>query len=120
MLVVGAGKRIGRATAIVLGEAGAHTVVLDRHPECAAEVAEAIRSGGGRADVVCADVTVADEVERAIEEASLATGDLDIGVNITGPAPRPSLSRKSGPRRQIRYFLASRARGLFSLSTRRV
>lgn len=69
MLVVGAGKRIGRATAIVLGEAGAHTVVLDRHPERAAEVAEAIRSGGGRADV-----TVADEVERAIEEASLATG----------------------------------------------
>ena len=106
MLVVWAGKGVGRATAIVLGEAGAHTVVLDRHPERAAEVAEAIRSGGGRADVVCADVTVADEVERAIEEASLAMGGLDIGQSITVAAARPSLSSRSEPRRQIRYSLA--------------
>jgi len=32
-LVVGAGKGIGRATAQLLGAAGAHTVVLDRHRE---------------------------------------------------------------------------------------
>jgi len=85
-LVVGAGKGIGRATARMLGDAGAHTIVLDRHHDRAEEVADEIRKAGGLAGVVIADVTSVAEVADAVDEADRLSGGLDILVNITGSA----------------------------------
>ncbi len=85
-LVVGAGKGIGRATAQLLGAAGAHTIVVDRHLDRAEEVAEAIARSGGRADAVVADALSVSAVRAAIAEAERLAGGLDVMVNITGSA----------------------------------
>lgn len=83
-LVVGAGKGIGRATARMLGDAGAHTIVLDRHLDRADAVVSEIREAGGRADAVCADVTSLAGVADAVARADRLSERLDILVNITG------------------------------------
>lgn len=86
VLVVGAGKGIGRASARLVAAAGAHTVVLDRHADRSLDVCEEIRSAGGRADHVVADVLHGAEIEAAVTAAEEATGGLDALVNITGSA----------------------------------
>lgn len=85
-LIVGAGKGIGRAAARMLGEAGAHVVVLDRHRECGEEVVTEIRNAGGQADFILADVASSVEAVAVIAEADHLAGSLDILVNITGSA----------------------------------
>ncbi|MBJ22298.1 MAG: SDR family oxidoreductase [bacterium] len=85
-LVVGAGMGIGRATARMLGAAGAHTVVLDRHGDRAEEVANVIREARGRAEVIVADVTASSDVVEVVDEADRLSGGIDILVNITGSA----------------------------------
>jgi NAD(P)-dependent dehydrogenase (short-subunit alcohol dehydrogenase family) len=86
VLVVGAGKGIGRVSARLVAGAGAHTVVLDRHADRALAVCEEIRTAGGRADHVVADVMNRTEIESAVAAAEDATGGLDTLVNITGSA----------------------------------
>ena len=83
-LVVGAGKGIGRATALLLGAAGARTIVLDRHLDRGEGVADEIVAAGGDAAALCADVGADGEVEGAVAEADRRAGGLDIVVNITG------------------------------------
>ena len=85
-LVVGAGKGIGRATAQLLAEAGARTIVLDRHRDRAEEVSEEIRRSGGRAEALVADVMSASQAPPVVAEAERLSGGLDLLVNITGSA----------------------------------
>lgn len=93
-LVVGAGKGIGRATARMLAAAGAHTIVLDRHADRAAEVVREIAAAGGRAAAVVADVQGGQARDRALDEAFARVPDLDVLVDITGSATwRPLLEQ---------------------------
>jgi NAD(P)-dependent dehydrogenase (short-subunit alcohol dehydrogenase family) len=85
-LVVGGGEGIGRATARMLGAAGAHTVVLDRHEDRGQRVAKEICDAGGRADAVFAELNSTADVSGFITEADRLAGGLDILVNITGSA----------------------------------
>lgn len=85
-LVVGAGQGIGRATALLLGRAGARTVVLDRHRDRAEQVALEIREAGGFGRAVVADGTVTAQIRSAVAEAEQLSGGLDLLVNITGSA----------------------------------
>ena len=85
-VVVGAGKGIGRATALQLAAGGAHTVVLDRHADRAESVSEEIREAGGRSDWVVADATQARTLEEVMEAVWARSPELDILVNITGSA----------------------------------
>lgn len=85
-LVVGAGQGIGRATALLLGSAGASTVVLDRHSDRGVNVADEIVAAGGKARSICADVTRADEAAEAVRQADRMARGLDIVVNIVGSA----------------------------------
>lgn len=87
---------IGRATARILGAAGAKVIVLDRHPARGERVAEEIRIAGGRAVVVCADLAGRDAVGPALSRAEDEADGLDILVNITGSATwRPLLELDS-------------------------
>ncbi|MBW2271062.1 MAG: SDR family oxidoreductase [Deltaproteobacteria bacterium] len=83
-LIVGAGKGIGRATALLLGAAGARTIVLDRHLDRGQGVADEIAAAGGDAAALCADLSTDGEVEGAVAEADRKADGLDIVVNITG------------------------------------
>ncbi len=85
-IVTGAGTGIGKAIALELGSSGAAVVVnYNRSAEAAREVVETIRSGGGKAEAVQADVTRKADVERLVQTTlELFDARLDILVNNAG------------------------------------
>lgn len=83
-LITGAGSGIGRATALLFALEGAAVAIVDRDADAAKETAAAIGNGGGRALAVQADVTIADDVERACAVASDTYGGLDVVYNNAG------------------------------------
>lgn len=83
-LVTGASSGIGRATALLFAEAGARVALVSRSREALAEVAAQIRAAGGEAFAISADVTVEDDVRRALDETVERFGGLDVLVNSAG------------------------------------
>jgi NAD(P)-dependent dehydrogenase (short-subunit alcohol dehydrogenase family) len=77
-LVTGAGSGIGRAAALRLAREGARVALLDHKEDPLREVEEQIRAAGGEAVPVVADVSRADEMERAVTESGERWGRLDI------------------------------------------
>jgi 3-oxoacyl-[acyl-carrier protein] reductase len=84
-VVTGAGRGIGRAVALALGEAGAAVVINYRGSQAAAEeLVTTLKERGGSALAVQADVSQAAEGERLIKAAVEGFGRLDILVNNAG------------------------------------
>ena len=83
-LVTGAGSGIGRATALELAGAGAAVHCADLDGPAAAETAAAITAAGGTAAAATLDVSVAEQVQAAVEAAVAAGGRLDVLCNIAG------------------------------------
>jgi NAD(P)-dependent dehydrogenase (short-subunit alcohol dehydrogenase family) len=83
-IVTGAGGGIGRAIAMGFAREGASVVVDDRLPEHATDTADSIRTAGGRAASVCADVADLAEHDRLIDVALKEFGALDVLVNNAG------------------------------------
>jgi glucose 1-dehydrogenase len=84
-VVTGAASGIGRAIALAFGVEGAAVVVNYRsRPEAAEEAVEQIKSGGGRAVAVRADVTDQDDVSTLVQSAVREFGRLDVMVNNAG------------------------------------
>ncbi|WP_445167916.1 SDR family NAD(P)-dependent oxidoreductase [Mycolicibacterium sp. Dal123E01] len=83
-LVTGASSGIGAATARALAADGAKVALLARRAERLEELKSAIESAGGQALVVAADVTVADQVQQAVDTTVAQWGRLDILVNNAG------------------------------------
>ena len=85
-LVTGAGRGIGRASALALAEAGAEVIAMSRTEDEVASVAAAIRESGGSARAVVCDVTDTATLIREFE----ALERLDVLLNNAGvsiPAP---------------------------------
>ncbi|MGB8473481.1 MAG: SDR family oxidoreductase [Candidatus Acidiferrum sp.] len=81
-LVTGAGKRLGRAVALRLASEGASVAVHYRKSSAEAEeVVAAIKSAGGRAVAIAAELTSVDEIHRMVRAAANELGRLDILVN---------------------------------------
>ena len=92
-IVTGAGARgdgigNGRAAAILLAEAGAHVVAVDRKPELAEATVGMIAAEGGSAVAVGADVTVEADCKAMTQAALDNWGRLDILVNNVGIGSR--------------------------------
>lgn len=83
-LVTGAGRGIGRATAVALARAGSAVALLARSPDELEETAALIRDADRRAIVVPADVTAPAEVARAVATAIDRLGVIDLLVNNAG------------------------------------
>ncbi len=81
----------GRAAAMLLAEAGAQVVVVDRRMELAARTVEMIRDEGGAAIAHEADVTDEDACRAMVEAAASGWGRLDILVNNVGIGGRGSV-----------------------------
>jgi len=81
-IVTGAGRNIGRATALMLAEDGAAVVVNARSNQAEADavVAEILRNGG-QAIAALADIADAAAVERMIAATVARFGRIDILVN---------------------------------------
>jgi NAD(P)-dependent dehydrogenase (short-subunit alcohol dehydrogenase family) len=87
-LVTGAGRGIGRAVALALADAGAELVLVSRTPSELDEVAEEIRSRGGKARRLVLDVTRS----AAVRDCINGLKRLDILVNNAGlNRPQPFL-----------------------------
>ena len=83
-LVTGAGRGIGRAVALELARAGANVMLVARTESQLQEAVEEVRALGVEAEYAVADVSRADEVERAVANAEKAWGHIDILVNNAG------------------------------------
>ncbi len=83
-VITGASKGLGRSMAEALARNGAAVALVARNQELLEEVAEGIRSAGGKAEVVVADVTdesAVAEVQRTVDES---LGVCDILINNAG------------------------------------
>ncbi|MDB5071968.1 MAG: Short-chain alcohol dehydrogenase [Candidatus Eremiobacteraeota bacterium] len=83
-LVTGASSGIGEATALALAGEGAKVAVAARRRDRLEALAEKIRSAGGEALAIEADITDEDQAKRAVEETVARFGRLDTLVNNAG------------------------------------
>ena len=83
-LVTGAGRGIGKATAIFLAKEGANIAVNDMDLQLAKETAEEIRAIGCEALAIKADVSNKTEVVRMVDTVIKNFGKIDILVNNAG------------------------------------
>jgi NAD(P)-dependent dehydrogenase (short-subunit alcohol dehydrogenase family) len=84
-LVTGGAKRIGRAIALALAEAGADVAITYRGSVAeAAATVEALRGFGVRALAVVCDVREEPSVQEAVAEVVAELGGLDVLVNNAG------------------------------------
>ena len=89
-LITGAGRGIGRATAVLLAAEGAEIMVQDIDADLAAQTVEAVRASGAKAQPIVADVADVAELTARIREAETEAGHIDILVNNAGIArPKP-------------------------------
>ena len=84
VVVTGAARGIGRATAEYFASEGALVGLVDRDLAAAETVARGICTGGGRALAVAADVADRSAVDAAIAQCVSAFGRLDVLVNNAG------------------------------------
>lgn len=91
-VVTGAGRGIGRATALLLAEQGAHVVAVDIDAAAAAAVADAAAAHLGRAESAAVDVCDEPQVMQFFAGLVRRHGRLDILVNgVGGGVPRKAL-----------------------------
>lgn len=92
-LVTGGARRIGAATALALGKAGANVIVhYMTSGRDAAAVADTILAGGSRSWVLDADLSKPDQADRLIHRAIGLAGAVDILVNNAGIFPSDTLA----------------------------
>ena len=83
-LVTGAGSGMGRATAHLFADEGAHVAVVDVDGDAARRVAVEITGAGGTALALAADVADAGEVTGLVAQVRNGLGPVDILVNNAG------------------------------------
>lgn len=83
-LVTGAGSGIGQAAAELFASAGASVAVVDLNLAAASATVDKITETGGQAVAIAADVSSADQIYPAVDQAARRLGRLDILYNNAG------------------------------------
>ena len=83
-VVTGAGRGIGRATALRFAQEGAAVVINDVDPDPGEETAQLVKEAGGQAAVSTDNTVNLDEAGQMMERAAGQFGKIDIVVNNAG------------------------------------
>ena len=83
-LITGAGKGIGRATAIALAKEGVHVGLMARTEADLQKVAEEVKQEGVNASIATADIASNEQVTKAVEQLKGDLGSIDILINNAG------------------------------------
>jgi 3-oxoacyl-[acyl-carrier protein] reductase len=94
-IVTGAGRGIGRATALALAAEGCRVVLASRTEGEIASAADEVRARGGQALPVPCDVSVETDVHRLVEAACREFGTVHVVVNNAGDVCREPLIENS-------------------------
>src|SRR5262245_1412822 len=84
VLITGAGSGIGRETALLFSREGARIVVVDVKNEAGEAVVEELKTAGGEAHSVHAEVSKAADAEAMVRAAEERFGRLDVLFNNAG------------------------------------
>ncbi|MGB5499505.1 MAG: SDR family NAD(P)-dependent oxidoreductase [Maribacter sp.] len=84
VIITGAGRGIGAATASMFAEHGATVIVSDLYMDSAQGVVDGIKKAGGNALAIQANVTKFEEVEALVATTVNEYGRLDVMVNNAG------------------------------------
>ena len=93
VLVVGAGRGIGKGIALAFAEAGADVAITSLSAATVGQVAGEVRALGRTALPLTGDATRAAEMERIVAETLTEFGRVDTLVNCVGDAIRKPVSR---------------------------
>lgn len=88
-IITGAGMGMGQAGALLFAREGAKVVVVDWNAEAGEETVKMIKSAGGEAIFVKADVSKARDVESVVKKTIDAYGKLDVIYNNAAIIGRP-------------------------------
>ncbi len=95
-LVTGAGRRVGRAIAVALGQAGADVAVhYNRSEKDATETVELVRSFGVRSESFTADLADAGETVRLMDDIESSLGRVNILVNNASAFSKSTMNETS-------------------------
>ncbi|MCS6842662.1 MAG: SDR family NAD(P)-dependent oxidoreductase [Roseiflexus sp.] len=86
ILITGASRGIGRATALALAAPGVTMTLAARSVFLLEEVAAEARAAGASTVVAPCDVTIEDDVRRLVDQTTAATGRIDLLVHSVGGA----------------------------------
>ena len=95
VVITGAASGMGRATAHLFGDEGAHVALADRDGAGAEAVADEIRSVGGSAQAWTLDVADGDAIVEFVADVVRRFGSLDILVNNAGVSVPSSITDAS-------------------------
>jgi NAD(P)-dependent dehydrogenase (short-subunit alcohol dehydrogenase family) len=100
-LVTGAGRGLGRQTALALAAAGAEVVAVSRTADELRQTQQLIEQTGGRAHVLAADISRPDALERLRTEVEQQFGSVSILINAAGIFGPIQLIQDSDPDRWV-------------------
>jgi NAD(P)-dependent dehydrogenase (short-subunit alcohol dehydrogenase family) len=92
-VITGAGRGIGRATALALARRGAAVVTANRRVSDGDSLTAEIAAAGGEVHFIATDVTEPDQIRRLVDDAAARYGRIDILFNNAGyQEPRTPLA----------------------------
>jgi len=92
VLITGASSGIGRATALMMGRAGANVIIVARGEEALMETRAEIEAEGGKAFPYLCDLADLKDAERLVEQVLGDHGVVDVLVNNAGRSIRRSIA----------------------------
>ena len=112
IVLTGAARGIGKATAMRAAREGARLVLTDRLEKEGSEVLKAVTEEGGEAIFLCLDLSIEENARKMVEEAVKAYGRIDIAINNAGvmgnPDPVHALTKE-----QMDYTMANNFYSVF-------